>query len=113
MLAHRPKHRVGTSLASVVLLVGLVVGSSATQTSAQPPQSEAGRLEAAFWQCDYDATVHGLERVDVNTCTDVYDAIKRTRFAGDFEALLEWWQRHRTHEHAKLRATRVASRERR
>ena len=113
MLVQRQTHRVATSPSRLAPLLGLAAALTAVQVPAQPAQSEASRLESAFWQCDYDATVHGLERVDVNACTDVYDAIKRTRFAGDFEALLEWWQRHRTHEHAKLRATRVASRDRR
>ena len=59
-------------------------------------------LERAFWVCDHTATVHGVDATPVAECTTVFEAIKHTKFGGDFIELLAWWRANKAIEHTKL-----------
>jgi hypothetical protein len=59
-------------------------------------------LEKAFWICDYTATTHGLERTPLAMCAAVTDELKLTKFDGDFDELVEWWQQKKMAEFEKL-----------
>ena len=59
-------------------------------------------LERAFWLCDHRATVYGVDATPVAACTMVFEALKESRFGGDFGELLAWWQENKAVEHTKL-----------
>ena len=59
-------------------------------------------LERAVWLCDHTATVHGIDATPVAECTGVFEALKVTRFGGDFSQLLAWWRENKLIEHTKL-----------
>ena len=61
-------------------------------------------LERAFWLCDHTATVHGVDATPIAACTSVFEALKVTRFGGDFSQLLGWWRENKLVEHTKLEA---------
>ena len=54
--------------------------------------SELADLEKAFWICDYEATTYGVGNVDAEACLVVTEGLKRVKFGGDFEALVDWWR---------------------
>jgi hypothetical protein len=61
-------------------------------------------LERAFWICDHTATVHGVDATPIAACTRVFEALKDTKFGGDFGELLAWWRENKLIEHTKLEA---------
>jgi hypothetical protein len=65
-------------------------------------RSELADLERAFWECDYAVTTSGVSLGEGAWCVEITDEVKRRKFAGDFEAMLGWWQRHKTDEHRAL-----------
>lgn len=85
---------------------GLVALLAASVILAQPVQAAIERdltkLERAFWVCDYLATIHGVGKVDTVTCAAVTDDLKRIKFDGDFEKMLDWWRANKTAQHAAL-----------
>jgi hypothetical protein len=52
--------------------------------------------------CDHAATTRGMDATPVDICSAVYDELKATKFKGDFEQLLIWWQQNKSAEHARL-----------
>jgi hypothetical protein len=92
----------------------LVLATTATQPEsafaggpvAESPRVHAARslgdLEKAFWACDYAATTRGVLSTPVEICGAVTEDFKRVRFAGDFEALLKWWQENKAMAHRDL-----------
>lgn len=65
-------------------------------------------LERAFWVCDYAGTHLGVDPGTGAACVAITDALKQSKFNGDFDALLAWW---RTHKPAQHRALATAMRE--
>ncbi|HEX2825085.1 MAG TPA: hypothetical protein VHP37_01950 [Burkholderiales bacterium] len=61
-------------------------------------------LERAFWICDHTATVQGIDATPIAACTSVFEALKETKFGGDFGELLAWWRANKLIEHTRLEA---------
>jgi hypothetical protein len=72
-----------------------------TSATGSPPGWTA--VSNAFWECDYVATVHGIATTDGAACAAITNHLKERWFAGDFEALLQWWRVNKPREHARLR----------
>ena len=64
----------------------------------------AADLEKDFWACDYVATTRGVGLDEGAMCGEVFEDLKRTKFAGDFRAMLSWWQKNRAAQHLALAA---------
>jgi hypothetical protein len=62
-------------------------------------------VEKAFWACDYAATTRWVDAEEGAMCVANYEELKRSKFSGDFQALLEWWQKNKAAQHRAL-ATR-------
>jgi hypothetical protein len=113
-----PQYRF-SRLARAVALAGL---AAALVGGAPPPHTNGAQkvlpaqvasvgladLEDAFWACDYVATTRGTAGADTTACTAVYEAIKAQKFDGDFDQLLEWWQRNKIARHHALAAIDAA-----
>ena len=93
-------------------------GSAAAQDAAQVPRSTAGASHAgapsgherSFWACDYAGTVALLDSGTAAACSAIFEDVKKTRFNGDFDAMLAWWRQHKDAAHRALgeaRGTRV------
>jgi hypothetical protein len=80
------------------------------QESARPSSSEplvnaprlAETLEKDFWACDYVATIRGVGLDEGAACVENFEDLKRSKFGGDFPAMLSWWQQHKAAEHRAL-----------
>ena len=64
-----------------------------------PPQTA---LQDAFWACDYIATTHGTAAAPGETCAAVYEELKATKFGGNFEELVAYWQSNKAEAHARM-----------
>lgn len=73
-----------------------------TQPVYSASEHDLTKLERTFWRCDYLATIHGVEKVDVHTCIAVTDELKRVKFGDDLEKMLEWWRANKPAQHAAL-----------
>jgi hypothetical protein len=69
-------------------------------------QLASADLERIFWQCDYVANTFGMGFEEGAYCAAIYDEVKKRRFAGDFAAMLAWWQHQKSIEYAALAAKR-------
>ena len=91
-------------LAGAFLATALVAGPS--RVDAYPeidePVTDTAELEATFWTCDYAATVHGVDRDTAVLCQTAMDELKKKRFGGSFERLLEWWSANKAEQYAAL-----------
>ena len=67
-----------------------------------PVALELAEVERLFWSCDYVATTHGVDSAPVDVCSAATEALKNTKFGGDFMALLAWWRGNKPAEHARL-----------
>jgi len=87
-------------------LAGVARGEQPAGVIALPGASgmAADALEHAFWVCDHTATVHGVDATPIAACTRIFEALKQTKFNGDFGELLAWWQQNRAVEYTKLEA---------
>lgn len=56
-------------------------------------------LEKAFWACDYAATTRGVIGGEAAMCGVIHEELKWSKFAGDFQAMLSWWQQNKAAEH--------------
>ena len=56
-------------------------------------------LEKAFWACDHAATTRGVVGWEALSCSEIYEDVKRTKFSGDFQAMLTWWKKNKTAKH--------------
>ena len=70
--------------------------------------SDLADLEKSFWICDYAATTYGVDMVDGDACGTVYEGLKRVKFGGDFDALVDWWSEHKATEHEALELAGIA-----
>jgi hypothetical protein len=66
-------------------------------------------VEQAFWACDYAATTRWVGADEGATCGAIYEELKKSKFGGDFHAMLEWWQNNKTAEHQALARERRPS----
>jgi hypothetical protein len=85
---------------SVALVLAAVLTCLNTQADAQesarPSRSEqsidarqlAEALEKDFWACDYVATTRGVGLDEGATCGAIFEDLKRSKFGGDFRAML-------------------------
>lgn len=113
MLKPASKHRVVSATKIVVATIGVLLGSVENTLAQQPQRTSAAPtsqlssarltdLETAFWVCDYLATKRGAG--DVSTCTQVYEALKERKFAGDFDKLVVWWRQNKVAQHQNIAA---------
>lgn len=102
------------AVARAVAATTLALSCAAALAQAQSVAPQDGRvrglsdasssLERAFWACDHAATRHPLDSGDAMACSVVSENLKRTRFGGDFDAMLAWWRKNRVAEHRALDA---------
>jgi hypothetical protein len=96
--------------AAAVVALGVIAahGEDAVEPQASPVSHTSAialskaDLEEAFWVCDYVGTTRGLDAAPGELCAALYSELKSTKFGGDFEQLLAWWQQNKAAEHAKL-----------
>src|ERR1700716_1529037 len=100
--------RPATSTAQVpaALLFAAVLSCLSAQTyaeeSVKPSRSSesvnarqvAANLEMEFWACDYAATTRGVGLGEGAMCGEVFEELRRSKFRGDFHAMLSWWQQN-------------------
>ena len=60
------------------------------------------QLENMFWVCDYAATVGGVSATPASFCAVVTAELKKQKFGGDYEGLLDWWRLNKVAEYQKL-----------
>lgn len=98
------------------LLVAATLSCLCAQTYAEEParssrskesvsaRQAAADLEKEFWACDHAATTRGVWGEEGALCGEVYENLKKSKFGGDFQVMLSWWQRNKTVEHQALAA---------
>ena len=64
--------------------------------------TKIAELEKLFWVCDYIGTMRGVEGPHAVTCGANYEELKQTKFGGDFEKLVAWWQLNKIAQHQAL-----------
>ena len=98
------------SLSALALTASCVLAAAPLRAEPLPVDSQAiysmppEVLERAFWVCDHTATVNGVDATPIAECTAVFEAMKDTRFGGDFGQLLAWWRENKLVEHTRLEA---------
>ena len=95
----------GLACASLTTLAPAAESDFATAAPLFPRMSDDAHLEHAFWACDYNVTTYGADKADAMACSAIYESLKRRKFGGDFQALVDWWQRNKTAEHARVLST--------
>ncbi len=60
------------------------------------------QLEEAFWACDHAATVGGVSATPVSLCAVVTAELKKQKFDGDYDGLLDWWRLNKVAQYQKL-----------
>jgi hypothetical protein len=92
-----------------LLLAGtLAAGCAHVEPAAEPAPAgvpAAGTiadLEKVFWHCDYVATKRGVLATPMAACKYAMDELKRLKFNGRFNALVEWWRENKVVEHRKV-----------
>ena len=111
------KQRV-VSVTKIVVTIGVVFGSFESSIAREPqrivaePTSQLSSakltdLETAFWVCDYLGTTRGVS--EISACTEVYEALKARKFAGDFDALVSWWRQNKVAQHQNIAVADSAS----
>ena len=101
-----------TTLAPAALLIAGVSGWLNAYAQERPGSASLGEsihvratsseLEKAFWQCDYAVTTSGLGLGEGAWCAEISEELKRRKFAGDFHAMLAWWQENKAAEYRVL-----------
>ncbi|HEY2816768.1 MAG TPA: hypothetical protein VGK44_06500 [Casimicrobiaceae bacterium] len=66
-------------------------------------------IEKAFWACDYAAATRWVGPDEGAMCGTILEELKKSKFGGDFQAMLEWWQTNKTAEHQALASERRPS----
>jgi len=92
------------ALASFACVAMLVTGTTPVSARADLSSPSFTDLEAVYWRCDY-ATMQGL--LDIATaevCSKATEALRLTRFNGDFELMLAWWQQNKAAAHDALKS---------
>jgi hypothetical protein len=80
--------------------------SAKSSRSSEPVNARqaAANLEKQFWACDYAATTRGVGLGEGAMCGEAYEDLKMSKFRGDFQAMLSWWQQNKAAEHLALAA---------
>jgi hypothetical protein len=60
------------------------------------------QLEHAFWACDHMASAKGVSATPASFCAVVTAELKKQKFGGDYEGLLDWWRLNKVAEYEKL-----------
>ena len=81
----------------------------ACSVNAAAAPAPAPMLEDAFWACDFIATTRGMAAAPEETCVAVYEEVKATKFDGDFDALVAWWQANKAEAHERIAGMVVAT----
>ena len=79
----------------------------------QTAQSDSDDIAAVFWRCDFQATQSLIGPGDAQDCSRATEALRITRFHGDFQAMLTWWQENKTAKHLALKRSSPAATSRR
>jgi len=101
----------------VMTTVSVSVDAGERERSSRASESTAvsrtsSVLEREFWTCDRAATTRGILGSEAYMCGSNFEELKKTRFDGDFAAMLAWWQRNKAAEHRALaeETARIATR---
>ena len=86
---------------STPLDVGTAAEAAAAVRSSKGAPTIA-ELEKQFWVCDYLGTTQGIEGPHWEVCSANYEELKQTKFGGDFEKLVTWWQLNKVAQHQAL-----------
>lgn len=110
--SNRPAGTATLCFCAVTIAVGTLTSppTSAFSERKDPPQfnasidarSGSGALEKDFWACDYAATTRGVFGSEAYLCSSNHEELKKTKFRGDFTAMLKWWQQNKAAEHRAL-----------
>jgi hypothetical protein len=93
------------------LVLGLLLGWPLVNTGAErmtdlAPTAEARQrveeLERAFWRCDLAASTGAVDPIQAAVCSAVTEELRKRKFGGDFERMLQWWQESRLAGYQKL-----------
>jgi hypothetical protein len=90
-----PAHSAETTFAGLAAEEAGVARASAGAT-------KIAELEKQFWVCDYIGTTRGIEGPHWEVCSANYEELKQTKFGGDFEKLVTWWQLNKVAQHQAL-----------
>jgi hypothetical protein len=90
-----------TGCAALVMTLCMTLAHAAPQ-----PVRDNALLEREFWDCDARATRQMLPMEDAVLCAQLTDAVRQSRFDGDFGCFVTWWRAQRHVEYAR-RATPV------
>lgn len=86
------------------LVLGLLLGWPLVNTGTErmtdlAPTAEARQrveeLERAFWRCDLAASTGLVDPIQATVCSAVTEELRKRKFRGDFERMLQWWQQSR------------------
>ena len=95
--------RIASSLVATSLSLLIIVGSCVTDNRKDAAISNTNDdLERAFWSCDYASTTRWVGADEGATCVSIFEEVKRTKFDGDFGAMLAWWKENKIGEHRLL-----------
>ncbi|MEO8188324.1 MAG: hypothetical protein ABI580_13275 [Burkholderiaceae bacterium] len=65
-------------------------------------RADLAQLERGFWICDHLVTKQAADIQQAGTCSANFEALKETKFGGDFEKLLAWWRVNKAAQHKAL-----------
>jgi hypothetical protein len=68
----------------------------------QVEEADPGKLERAFWACDFIATTQGVQATPIGVCRYVTEELKQQKFGGSFSQFLEWWRSNKQAEHRRM-----------
>lgn len=101
--SHRIPHRIPYRILCRALCGALALPLGPAAVAQAVPEGEPlAALEREFWICDHAAAQSLLDPGTSERCGAVTEALKTTRFGGDFHALLRWWRDHKDARHAAL-----------
>lgn len=107
-----------TLFAGVAL--GLMLGWPSVNTGTErmsdlAPAAEARQhveeLERAFWRCDLAASTGSVDPIQAAVCSAVTEELRKRKFGGDFERMLQWWRESRLAQAQRLEVRSVEGEE--
>jgi hypothetical protein len=91
---------VGLSLVAACIMALAETGDGAPLPTAVPAfggdEPSAQDLERIFWACDRAASTIGVSGSEGMACSDATEQLRLRKFAGDFDAMLEWWRANKS-----------------
>jgi hypothetical protein len=95
---------------SIAILLLASAPVCANDRAVTPEARSPTGMEEQFWTCDYTATTRRVAASEADACVANFEALKKAKFAGDFKALLSWWQENKAAQHAaRSRSDRAAA----